>query len=273
MRQVASFVLSAALLSVSAASITEPAPAQAQRPDLVVTAVSDPPGEAAPGDSFQVTDTVENHGAATARDSTTRYYLSVDSGRSRGDRLLGGSRAVPKLAPGEVSTGPASVTIPLTVLPGVFFLLACADDTNVVSETHEMNNCRTSVTTVQIARPDLVLTAVSDPPVRAARGESFDVTDTVQNQGLVATGPSITRYYFSIDPVKSPTDKPLAGSRAVPSLRRREASTATVTVTIPPTVPPGMYFLLICADDTQVVPEGNETNNCRAASRVITVAR
>ena len=38
------------------------------------------------------------------------------------------------------------------------------------------------------------------------------------------------------------------------------------TVTIPVDSAAGSYFLLACADDLHVVPEGNETNNCLAAA-------
>ena len=60
------------------------APGPSQGPDLVTTAVSNPPAAAAPGSAFSVTDTVKNEGNARAAASTSRYYLSVDT--TKGDR-------------------------------------------------------------------------------------------------------------------------------------------------------------------------------------------
>jgi subtilase family serine protease len=253
------------------AGVTAPAAAQPPRPDLAVVAVSKPPATAAPGHSFDVTDTVENRSATAAGPSTTRYYLSFDPVRTLGDKLLTGSRGVPGLAPREASTGTASVTIPLNTLAGIFFLLACADDRSVVTESHETNNCRASTTPIEVARPDLVVTAVSDPPRIAAPGDSFAVTDTVENRGRSTAGASTTRFYLSIDPVRSGADKPLAGILAVPGLEPRRSSTGTVTVTIPSEIAPGKYFLLVCADDARAVPEGNEANNCLASSKLLIV--
>jgi len=242
------------------------------RPDLVVTALSNPPGSIAPGGHFTVTDTVRNQGAVGAAASTTRYYLSADVQKSAGDTLLTGSRAVPALAAGTTSAGGAvTVTIPSTMPLGTYALLACADDMAVVAESDETNNCRVSATMVQVARPDLVVTAVSNPPATAVAGTNFTVTDSVLNQGGLASGVSTTRYYLSVDTMKAAGDTLLTGSRAVPALAAGGASAgAAITVTIPSATPANTYFLLACADDTAVVAEGVETNNCRAAvSRVI----
>src|SRR5206468_2078794 len=139
--------------------------------------------------------------------STTRYYLSSDPQKSGGDALLTGSRSVPALAAGGESEGKAiTLTIPSTMPIGTYYLLACADDTAVVIEVEEGNNCIASPTPVQVTRPDLVQTAVSNPPSAAAPGTSFKVTDTAANQGLVAAAASTTRYYLSADQQRGSAD-------------------------------------------------------------------
>ena len=187
------------------------------RPDLVQTAVSDPPAAAAPGSTFKVVDTVKNQGLVAAAASKTRYYLSTDQLKGSADTLLTGSRSVPSLAPGAESGGKSvTVTIPSTMPLGTYYLLACADDTALVTEAEENNNCGASAMPVQVTRPDLVQTAVSNPPSAAAPGSSFKLTDTVQNQGLVAAAASTTRYYLSTDQQKGSGDTLLTGSRSVP---------------------------------------------------------
>jgi hypothetical protein len=49
----------------------------------------------------------------------------------------------------------------------------------------------------------------------------------------VVSGPSATRYYLSLDAVKSAGDLLLTGSRTVPGLAAGASHTGTVTLTIP----------------------------------------
>jgi glucose/arabinose dehydrogenase len=118
-------------------------------PDLVVIAVSDPPAAAGLGGSFAVTDTVQNQGTSGAGASTTRYYIGTSPAVKT--KLLTGTRALPALGVGATSTGTVTVTISTRTSPGTYFLLACADDLQQVSENSETNNCRPSATTVSVA--------------------------------------------------------------------------------------------------------------------------
>jgi subtilase family serine protease len=244
-------------------------------PDLVETVVSNPPSLAVPGSSFTATDTVANQGGATAPASVTRYYLSLHTVKDGADVLLAKTRSVPSLAWGTSSVGPpVTLTIPSTIPLRKYYLLACADDTAVVTETDEGNNCRASAATVQVTQPDLVQTAVSDPPAAAAPGSSFKVVDSVLNQGLVAAAASKTMYYLSTDQHRSSGDTLLTGSRSVPGLAPgTESGGKSVTVTIPSTMPLGAYYLLACADDTALVSEVEESNNCVAAAMLVQVTR
>jgi parallel beta-helix repeat protein len=245
---------------------------QVGKPDLAVTAVSDPLPALVPGGSFTVTDTVRNQSAFSAPASRAQYYLSLDGLKNGGDRLLSGYRSVPSLAPGAESTGTITVTVPSGTPLGTYFLLACADDTGAIAEADETNNCRASVARIQVGRPDLVAAAVSDPPAAAAPGSSFLVTDTVRNQSVFPAGASRVQYYLSLDGLKNSGDRLLTGSRAVPSLPAGIDSTGTVSLIIPAGTPTATYYLLACADDAAAVVESNETNNCRASVTRVAVA-
>jgi subtilase family serine protease len=164
------------------------------------------------------------------------------------------------------------VTIPAATALDSYFLLACADDLNAMAESDEGNNCIASASaTVTVTRPDLVENTVSAPPATKVRGTTFPVTDTVQNLGAVASAASTTRYYLSVDAVKSAGDTLLTGSRGVPVLAAGASHSGTVTVTIPVATPPNAYFLLACADAPNTVVETNEANNCTASSATVTV--
>src|SRR4029450_8948839 len=129
-------------------------------------------------------------------------------------------------------------------------------DTVAVVEVDEANNCLASAGRVQIAKADLVTTAVSDPPQSAARGSNFTVTDTVENHGGPTTVTSTTRYYLSLDVVKGSTDTLLSGTRAVPLLGSGAAPGGAAVVAIPSNTPLGTYVLLACADGAAGTAEG-----------------
>ena len=124
-------------------------------PDLVETAVSDPPAVVTLKDKFTVNDTARNQGTSAAAASTTRYWLSID-GVQKTTLLGGGGRNVPILNPGIDSAGSDLVTVPASARPRSYFLLACADDRNAIIEDDETNNCRASAApgTGESGRPD-----------------------------------------------------------------------------------------------------------------------
>ncbi len=240
--------------------------------DLQATSLSNPPSTAVVGGSFSVTDTTTNAGTAAAGASTTRYYLSLDAVITSSDNLLTGVRSVPSLAAGASSGGTVTVTIPAGTAAGTYYLGACADDLGAVVESNETNNCKASASTVAVTVPDLQVTSVSNPPPTAVVGGSFSVTDTTTNAGTAAAGASTTRYFLSTDAVITSSDNLLTGVRSVPSLAAGASSGGTVTVTIPAGTAAGTYYLGACADDTKVVSESNETNNCKASATTVAVS-
>jgi subtilase family serine protease len=242
----------------------------ASSPDLVVRVVSNPPATAVLSGTFAVTDTVRNEGTGGAGVSTTRYYLSLDALKNTGDRLLSATRAVGALASGGESTGTVTVSVPSTTTLGRYFLLACADDTRLVGEADEADNCRASATTLMVRAPDLVEAALGNPPARVTPGGTFTITDTVRNQGNASAAASTTRYYLSRDAAKSTSDTRLSATRAVPSLAASAQSAGSRILTVPLTAT-GAYFLLVCADDLKKSAESNETNNCRASATQLAV--
>ncbi len=243
------------------------------QPDLTAT-VSSGPSWAVPGGAFSVTSTVSNTGTvATGVNSTVRFYLSLDSVKSASDHLLGGTRTVTSLAPGSSSQGGTNLTIPASTPLGIYRVLACADATNQVAETSETNNCGASAQTTQITQPDLTESGVAFNPASVAVGATLAVSDTVTNAGPSGAGATTTRYYLSVDTVKSANDRVLTGSRSVPAFSGAGSSTAPagLTVTVPATVPAGSYYLIACADTPSLVAEANEINNCAASAAQLTI--
>jgi hypothetical protein len=242
------------------------------RANLVVTSVTNPPGTAARGASFNITDTTRNSGrTATSINTVNRYYLSTNTTKGSGDRRLGGSRTVPPLAIGASNSATVSVTVPSNAVHGVYYVLACADDTALVSEYAESDNCRASATTVTVLAPDLVVSSLSNPPASAARGTSFTTTSSTKNQGTQATTVTTqTRFFLSTDTTWQSTDTRV-GSRNIGALAAGGTNTGNTTLAVPSGQTVGLYYVIACADNTSLVNEDNETNNCRVTGTRVSV--
>ena len=141
-------IVTAALLAVAA-----PAGA-ASRPDLKVGSVSAGAGTVEAGAKLKVGDATKNSGRRPAKASKTGYYLSSDARKSASDFLVA-TRRLRKLGARKTSRGSTTATVPPSLTPGTWFVLACADATKKVRESNERNNCRTG--------PKLSVTGKSTP--------------------------------------------------------------------------------------------------------------
>jgi tetratricopeptide (TPR) repeat protein len=157
----AAVAVAVALLAVPAATSAAAAP-----PADLTTAEALGAATVAPGGTLQVAARAANRGRGRARSSVTRFYLSPDPRASAAARRasrtdprtsaidvgLGGEVRVPALRAG--ARGPrrtARVTVPETLRPGAWVLLACADDTGRVPERRETNQCRAARGRVTVA--------------------------------------------------------------------------------------------------------------------------
>ena len=123
----------------------------AGKPDLVISAVSNSAKNiTASARSFSITDTTKNQGTASAAASTTRYYLSTTTSKTSSSVLLSGTRSVAALAAGKTSSGSVTVSVPSGITRTTYYALACADDNAAVSESNETNNCKVSLSRINV---------------------------------------------------------------------------------------------------------------------------
>lgn len=243
------------------------------KPDLVTMTVSDPPATALPGDSFVVTATIANQSPIDAPASTTGFYLVAVGSSIR--KNLKGSLEVEPLAAGTSAT-PDAVTIAVysDTVPGTYLLQACADGGDLIPEAVENNNCWTTTATITIQQPpNLVVTSIGNPPSSAPQAGQITVKNTVQNDGPVPAGPSITKYYLisTDDGSKTSLKGPLQPTSNVPALDPEERFNETETVTVRADTVPGAYRLQACADGGKLLPEEDETDNCLTSTGIIKV--
>jgi subtilase family serine protease len=236
-------------------------------PDLVVTALSGPI-RTQPGQVIALSSTVQNTGSALApaQSSTLAFYLSTD-GAVGGVPF--GSRTVPGLAAGALSTATTQVTIPADTIAGAYFVVARADDGAIVAEAREDNNTRATAARIVVG-PDLAVTAATAPP-GAAPGLTVAVTNSVLNRGSMPASFAVG-LYLSTDATFDPGVDVRLGGRTVTGLAPGATSAATTTVLIPSSTVPGSYRILVRADDADAIAEADEINNV-GATGPITVAR
>ena len=130
--------------------------------DLVVQSLSIGDTSLVAGESFTLSATVRNLGAARAAATTLRYYRSTDAAISTADTELG-TDAVRGLAAAAASNESITLTAPSTA--GTYYYGACVDP--VSGESNSQNNCstavRVAVSASQMAIGGFDLDSVSNP--------------------------------------------------------------------------------------------------------------
>jgi subtilase family serine protease len=223
-------------------------------PDLVVSSVV-APARAAAGGSILVTDTTANAGSGAAGASTTTFYFSANFGFDATDIKVSPSRTVPALAAGASNTGSTTISVP-ALQPGLWYLMANADDAAQVVETYENNNVK--YTTILVG-PDLIISSIAAPG-SATPGATISVSDSVKNQGAGDAAPSVTRFYLSNNVLLDSSDTLLSGMRNVPAIAAGATSTGTTDLTLPAGLN-GIYYIIAVTDAANGVAEATETNN------------
>lgn len=231
--------------------------------DLVLTTLSAPAAQAAPGQTVLIGNTARNAGGATSVvPFRVGFYLSSTNASVSSPPI--GFRTVPTLVAGAQSAGSTAVTIPSDTPAGPIFLVAVVDDLEEVLEDNDANNVRSIPLT--IVKPDLVVSAVT-APATGIIGGTLAVGTTVRNltTGMVSATFTVG-IYLAANASVDPTVDRRVGSRTIAGLAASGTSAASTTVSVPSDLVPGSYFVGAVADVDGVVPEGNVSNNSRVAA-------
>jgi len=119
-----------------------------ERPDLVVRSLAGP-DQAATGSPMRVVTTVTNQAGGVAPATNLGIFISASS-NSPGTGMLIGLVAIPGIAGGASYTATASVSVPVGLAAGSYFLSAVADIVGVALEESDMNNGLTAPAQVDV---------------------------------------------------------------------------------------------------------------------------
>jgi hypothetical protein len=119
---------------------------------------------------------------------------------------------------------------------------------------------------------DLRVTSVGGVPPKAAPGGVLRISFRVARTGAARIVAPTTRFYLSVDRLRSRDDRRLTGT-ARPRIGRTGLLRATASLRIPAATPTAGYHVLACVDDLRAIRERDERNNCRSSSRAVSIVR
>jgi subtilase family serine protease/subtilisin family serine protease len=230
--------------------------------DLIVTSVSGP-SSGIIGQSIAVTTKVKNQGDSDSGVFYASIYLSTDSIVDTTDRALTTFSA--DVPAGTEQTYTKNVTLPLALVPGVYYLGTIVDAGNRVAESNENNNSGVGNQIEVASDVDLVTTSVSGP-FGGSPGQPISISIGIRNRGSIGAGEHWVDAYFSVDSTITKDDIRL-GSVYVNNLGPGVEQTVTLNTAIPSGLN-GSYYIGAITDSRSDVVESNENNNSLAGNQI-----
>jgi hypothetical protein len=206
---------------------------------------------------------------------TDRIYLSANNTFEPGtDILLTSVTSNQLLAAGNEYSKQTTLSIPLGI-SGSYHLLLITDADQTVFEKVETNNLLATPITITLSPwPDLQVTSVVSPATDTV-GTAMNIRYTISNTG---TG-NIDAKYWTDNIYLSPTNTineatliyvtSIARTR---SLASTQSFTQAASFTLPTTLPPGPYYVVVKADISNTIFEHTgENNNTAIATTATTI--
>jgi subtilase family serine protease len=220
--------------------------------DLILppTGLQITPSRPRAGESVTVTVTAQNLG-----NSSATAELELFDGDPASGILL--HRATITLSAGETRT----VAVPWTVGAGIHTLTAYLDRAALVTETDKLNNSRTLVVMADMVDIELSASDIGISPEHPMAGDPATVKVTVQNRGILPTGPFTVKLY---------NGDPASGGALLQSFEIADlAGDAAQEFTYSFAADRGTYrFHAVCDPDNRV-PEMYEDNNLAIRSLLV----
>lgn len=230
-------------------------------PDLVVQAIDLDQSGYYQNDNMSIDVTVKNQGDWDANASKVEFYLSSNSSLSSSDFLIGtGNISGLNVGNSDVHTG--SFTIPTTVAPGKWYIIAKCDSDDDITEANENNNLRSKLFDVYPNKPDLKPISISISPNGNAlvSGQSVNLYATIKNVGSSASIFTYSDYFLSDDTIYSSSDTYLDYDN-LPALNSGDSYNIVDNFFLPSGVTGNKYILVVADVYDNRVDESNESNN------------
>ena len=226
------------------------------------------------GDSLVVNSTVINNGnERVSAGHVTALYLSTDQYVDDADLVLGTWAASTEITQGGSESNSMTVRVPATLSAGSYYVIAQADNDDMIGETDEVNNTAVGNMPINIVKEvDLVIKSVNAGVSTVVSGDTLAINSSVENIGVSTTTLSHSvGLYLSSDSEIDTSDVYLGGWTATTQLAKNESESKEVLGIVPPSLAAGEYYLGVIADVKGAVNETDEANNSGQVSQVINV--
>lgn len=249
-----------------------------QTPELAIERFT-APDQAAPGGSILVDFEVKNTGdgwaanpdaigpSAAQRHWTDRVYLSTDDRLDPTDLPLRGFDRTAALKPGDAYRHHrVELDLPRN-LTGPMHLILVTDDGQVLDQPSFTAGLAVQpIELVETGAPDLVVATITRPD-RLVINRPAPVGFSIANLGSTATEGNgwVDGLYLAPQPVLDERAIPLGQTTAGSALASRGRYATTTDITLPESVEPGAWYLIVMADAGEAVDEkGFDDNNAMA---------
>ncbi|MEO0722901.1 MAG: M4 family metallopeptidase [Bacteroidota bacterium] len=175
---------------------------------------------------------------------------------------------VESISCGSTTNTGAYLTLPTTISPGNYYIVAKVDAYNSLVESNELNNStcvRIRVTGEDRKLPDFIPERATVSPSTVQAGATIQRSVTLSNIGDAYGGYSYMCFYLSTNPTYSNDDVYLGNTLSLP-LNPGGSITSGGSLTIPAGTTPGNYYIIFRADCYGWHLESNENNNTTYAS-------
>ena len=244
----------------------------ANKPDLIVTALTGPTATVVPGESIAFGWTVQNQGTIAANSSliVDQLYYSTkatfdSTAVAFGPATLRPDSGTP-VAAGASYNQTLTTALPGGLAAGTYYIYVKTDNGNSQVETNETNNV-SAATAIKVDKPDLIVTSLVGPTTTVVPGSDFNISWTVKNQGTIATTSTTIadRLYYSTKSTFDSTAVAFGPSTLRPNpttpLTPGASYTQAITTALPSSLGAGAYYLFLRTDNGDSQVETNETNN------------
>lgn len=248
-----------------------------QTPELSVD-IFNSPDQALPGGSVLIDFAVTNIGKGWASGKwnddqppathwTDRVYLSTDARLDPADvELRRFDRTSPLKPAGEYRHEQVEIDIPRGVAGPMYLILAADADQVLDQPSFTASVAVRQIELIDTSAPDLIVAAMLKPD-RLVINRPSNVAFSIANLGSAATPDSdwFDGLYLSPEPVLDERAVPIGSLPAAQPLQPRSRYESTAEVTLPESIEPGQWFLIVKADAGESVDEpGFEDNNTLA---------
>lgn len=222
------------------------------------------------GGTLAVSFDLKNVGEIGSLTGEVGVYFSEDNVLDTSDESISILSTSP-LNAGASDEFNVSVPIPLERSVGDYFIIVVADHSEIEVEVDETNNILSKG--IQVSEPlpgNLTIGTISLSATSVEIGEQLTISSSVNNSSSNATLSSSAGLYLSDDGALTSADQKLA-TASVSILEGNSSSPVSFTVSFDETIAPGDYFLIIKADDEDIINETSEADNTNSAQIAITI--